>query len=289
MSALDAGFHVMCEKPMTMSMDEATNLARKLEKTDRLFCLMNNFTGHAAVKEARQLVARGRLGQVRRVVVEYPQGWLVSRVEAAGHKQAAWRTDPQRAGTSGSMADGGTHCQALSEYVIGAHITEVCADLTTFVKNRQVDDDGSVLLRFDNGVRGVLWATTIAAGARSGIRINVYGEKGSLEWAACRPDALVLRRPGKPEETRYSRLTAGGSVRAASAAVPDGYNEGYLDGFASIYDTFAGALGRTLQNRKTDRNALGFPSVDEGIRSIAFLDAVVESAKSSDKWTALAV
>ena len=284
MAALEAGFHVVCDKPMTMDLEEARALERKVRETERLFCLTHNYTGHPMVKEARDLVTGNKLGQVRRVVVEYPQGWLATRLEATGQKQAAWRTDPQLAGASSCMGDIGTHCENLAEYVTGLPITELCADLTTFVRGRRLDDDGSVLLRLGDGARGVLWASQIAVGQENGLRIRVYGEEGSLDWHQEEPNTLIVRWLNKPTELRRTGTPFVGKAAAASFRVPAGHPEGYLEAFANIYSNFADALSEVLAGDRVNGREFDYPGVRDGVRGMAFLDAVVRSNSSDEKW-----
>ena len=284
MAALEAGFHVVCDKPMTMDLEEARDLERKVQETGRLFCLTHNYTGYPMVKEARDLVAEDRLGAVRRVVVEYPQGWLATDIEATGQKQAAWRTDPRFAGASSCMGDIGTHCENLAEYITGLQITEMCADLTTFVSGRRLEDDGSVLLRFGDSARGVLWASQVAIGQENTLSIRVYGEKGSLEWHQEEPNTLVACWLDKPTETRRTATDFVGEAASSSARLPAGHPEGYLEAFANIYSSFADALSSALAGENPDASRPDFPDVHDGVRGMAFLDAVVESAGSEKKW-----
>ena len=284
MAALETGFHVVCDKPMTMDLEEARDLERKVQETGRLFCLTHNYTGYPMVKEARDLVAEDRLGAVRRVVVEYPQGWLATDIEATGQKQAAWRTDPRFAGASSCMGDIGTHCENLAEYITGLQITEMCADLTTFVSGRRLEDDGSVLLRFGDSARGVLWASQVAIGQENTLSIRVYGEKGSLEWHQEEPNTLVACWPEKPTETRRTATDFVGEAASSSARLPAGHPEGFLEAFANIYSSFADALSSALAGENSDATRPDFPDVHDGVRGMAFLDAVVESAGSEKKW-----
>ena len=287
MAAMDAGFHVVCDKPMTASLDEAQNLAKKVKSSKLLFCLTHNYTGYPMVKEARALVKKGKLGDVRRVVVEYPQGWLATRLEATGQKQAAWRTDPKRAGGTCCMGDIGSHCANLAEYITGQEIKEICAELTTFVPGRQLDDDGSVLLRFKNGAHGVLWASQVAVGEENAINIRVYGEKGSLEWHQQEPNTLIVHWLDKPTEMRRTSTPYVGKEAADNTRLPSGHPEGYLEAFANIYSTFADVLAKRLQKKKVAEAACDFPGIAEGLRGMAFLNAVVASGRSADKWIAV--
>ena len=284
MAAQEAGFHVVCDKPMTLDLDEARELERKVQETGRLFCLTHNYTGYPMVKEARDLVSSDRLGAVRRVVVEYPQGWLATDVETTGLKQAVWRTDPRIAGASSCMGDIGTHCENLAEYITGLRITEMCADLTTFVSGRRLEDDGSVLLRFGDSARGILWASQVAIGQENTLSIRVYGEKGSLEWHQEEPNTLVVRWPDRPTEMRRTATDFVGEAASSSTRLPAGHPEGYLEAFANVYSSFADALSGVLWGENSDDAKPDYPDVHDGVRGMAFLDAVVSSAGSEKKW-----
>jgi predicted dehydrogenase len=284
MAALEAGFHVVCDKPMTLDLDEARELERKVQETGRLFCLTHNYTGYPMVKEARDLVSSDRLGAVRRVVVEYPQGWLATDVETTGLKQAVWRTNPRIAGASSCMGDIGTHCENLAEYITGLRITEMCADLTTFVSGRRLEDDGSVLLRFGDSARGILWASQVAIGQENTLSIRVYGEKGSLEWHQEEPNTLVVRWPDRPTEMRRTATDFVGEAASSSTRLPAGHPEGYLEAFANVYSSFADALSGVLWGENSDDAKPDYPDVHDGVRGMAFLDAVVSSAGSEKKW-----
>ena len=283
-AALDAGFPVVCDKPMTMNLEEARDLERRVAESGKLFCLTHNYTGYPMVKEARDLVSEGELGAVRRVVVEYPQGWLATRVESQGVKQAVWRTDPNIAGASSCMGDIGTHCENLAEYITGFHITEMCADLTTFVGGRGLDDDGSVLLRFDGGARGVLWASQVAVGQENSLRIRIYGERGGMEWRQEEPNTLVVHRLDRPTEIRRTATDFVGAAASASSRLPAGHPEGYIEGFANIYNSFADALSQVLEGNEVDESKVDYPNVHDGVRGMAFLEAVVGSSNSDRKW-----
>ncbi len=279
MLALEAGFPVMCDKPLCLNMDEAKELEATVEKTGLLFGLTHNYTGYPMVKEARARVLAGELGNIRRVVAEYPQGWLATRLESTGHKQANWRTDPKRSGASCCVGDIGTHAANLTEYVTGLPIEEVAAELSTFVEGRPLDDDASVLLRLANGARGVLWASQIAIDEENGLNLRVYGDKGSLEWHQEEPNTLLMKWPDKPREVvrtgaNYGRLSPE-AVRASR--LPAGHPEGYLEGFANLYRSFAAAL---LEGGEPD-----CPSVGDGVRGMAFIEATVASSNDNAKWT----
>jgi predicted dehydrogenase len=288
MAALDAGFHVLCDKPMTVSVDEAVNLQRKVEQNERLFCLTHNYTGYPMVKEARQLVQTGKLGKIRRVVVSYPQGWMATRVEVTDEqKQAMWRTNPRNAGVSCCMGDIGSHCHNLAEYMTGLEVTEVCADLNTFVNGRQLDDDGSVLLRFNNGARGVLWASQIAIGHENTLTIAIYGEKGSLQWAQEEPNTLIAHWLGKPSEIRRTGNDYNAKCTAAMTRLPCGHPEGFIEAFANVYRNFAETILRMEQGKKPRKQDLDFPTAADGVRGMKFVDAVVRSSEGEAKWVSV--
>jgi predicted dehydrogenase len=284
MASLDAGFHVICDKPMTMTLEEATNLERKVKATTRLFCLTHNLTSNAMVQEARKMISKGRLGNIRRVVVEYPQGWLASRVETRGNKQASWRTDPRRVGPGGCMADIGSHCSNLAEYITGSEIASVCADLTSFVKGRQTDDDGSVLVRFKNKAHGVIWATQVALGAKGGLTIRVYGEEASLEWRQQSPGELAVHHLSKHSEVRRANMPLPADMVETQDTPQRKQTESNLECFADLYDNFADAIINVAKVKKFDESTAGYPTVHDGVRGMAFLEAVAKSSKSKDKW-----
>ncbi len=288
MAALDAGFHVVIEKPMTFTLEEAKDLKKKVEETGQVLCLTHTYSGYPMVKQAKQMVKAGELGKVRKVVVEYPQGWLSKLSEREGNAQAAWRTDPKKSGKSGSMGDIGTHAAHLAEYITGLKITKLCADLNIMVEGRALDDDGSVLLRFEEGAVGVLIASQISAGEENALRIKVYGEKGGIEWHQMEPNTLIVKWLDAP--TQILRAGSGytsvlSSFATANCRTPGGHPEGYLEAFGNIYRNFARTLSARLQNEEPTPEALDFPGVEDGIRGMAFIDAVVASNGSDQKWT----
>ena len=284
-SSLQAGFHVVSDKPVTFDLGEARTLRALAAEKDLLFGLTHNYTGYPMVKEARELIKTGALGSIRRVIVEYIQGWLAERLETQGNKQAIWRTDPRFSGSAGCMGDIGTHGENLLEYVTGLEIDSLCADLTTFVPGRLLEDDGNVLLRFSNGARGALLASQIAVGEENGLKLRVYGERAGLEWAQTDPNSLVVRWPDRPFEVR--RTGGPGVSEAATAAtrLPAGHPEGFLEAFALLYRNFAAALEARLAGRDPTSEELDFPTIDDGVRGMAFIDAVVDSSKRGGVWT----
>ena len=289
--ALEHGFHVLSDKPATFNLAEAKELAKLVKKTGLLYGLTHNYTGYPLVKEARDLVANGKLGKIRKVVVEYPQGWLATRLEESGQKQAAWRTDPKRSGAAGCIGDIGTHAENLAEYVTGLQLQELAADLTSFVKGRKLDDDGNVLLRFKGGAKGVLHASQISVGEENNLSLRVYGELGGLEWHQREPNTLLLKWPDQPMQVyRTANGYLGAAARGASRTPPS-HPEGYLEAFANIYKNFANAIRARNEKRKLakDDPASDFPKIEDGVRGMAFIEAVVKSSANNAAWTKLEV
>ena len=288
-AALEGGFHVLSDKPATFDLAEAKELAAIVKKSGLLYGLTHNYTGYPLIKEARELVHSGKLGKIRKVVVEYPQGWLATRIEASGQKQAAWRTDPKRSGAAGCIGDIGTHAENLAEYVTGLQISELAADITAFVKGRKLDDDGNVLLRFKGGAKGVLHASQISVGEENNLSLRVYGELGGLEWHQREPNTMLVKWPDQPMQVYRS---ANGYLSAAAKAAgrtPPAHPEGYLEAFANIYKNFAAAIRARNEGRKLakDAPALDFPKITDGVRGMAFIEAVVKSSKANSAWTKL--
>lgn len=288
MMALDNGFHVVIEKPIAFTLDEAKQLKDKVEETGLTLLLTHTYAGYPMVKQAKQMISDGALGKIRKIYVEYPQGWLSRLSEREGNAQAAWRTDPKKSGKSGSMGDIGTHAAHLAEYISGLKITQICADLNIVVEGRQLDDDGNVLLKFDNGASGVLTASQVAAGEENALKIKIYGENGGLEWAQQEPNTLLVKWLDRP--TEILRAGAGYTDRLSSYAThncrtPGGHPEGYLEAFGNLYRNFALTLSARIDGSKPSPEMLDFPSVDEGIRGMAFIDNVVRSHARNEKWT----
>jgi len=289
--ALEHGFHVLSDKPATFNLAEAKALATLVKKTGLLYGLTHNYTGYPLVKEARDMIRAGRLGKIRKVVVEYPQGWLATRLEATGQKQAGWRTDPKRSGAGGCVGDIGTHAENLAEYITGLQIKELAADLTSFVKGRKLDDDANVLLRFKGGAKGVLHCSQISIGEENNLNIRVYGELGGLEWHQKEPNTLLAKWPDQPMQVY--RTANGYLCDAAKTAgrTPPAHPEGYLEAFANIYKNFANAIRAREEGRKLAANdvANDYPKISDAVRGMAFIEAVVESSAKNAKWTKLEV
>jgi len=285
MLALDNGFHVVCDKPLCLTIEEAKILAEKVKSTGLIFALTHNYTGYPMVKQAKQMIAHGELGNIRRIVVEYPQGWLSTALENTQHKQAAWRTDPSQSGVAGAMGDIGTHAENLAEYVSGLKIESLCAELHTHIAGRKLEDDGSVLLRFGHGARGVLYASQISAGEENNLRLRVYGEKGSLDWSQMEPNSLVARWLDKPMQVY--RTGGNGLHREAEmhTRIPAGHPEGYLEAFANIYRNVALCIQANIMKEKAHPAYFDFPTIEDGVRGMEFIEAVVKSGKDETvKW-----
>lgn len=282
--ALENGFHVVCDKPLCFTMEEAYELESLVKKTGLLFALTHNYTGYPMVKQARAMIRNGELGNIRKVVVEYPQGWLSTKVEDTDQKQASWRTDPKRSGIAGAMGDIGTHAENLAEYITGLQISELCADLTAFVEGRLLDDDGNVLLRFDNGAKGILHASQISAGEENDLNIRVYGEKGGLKWRQMEPNTLIVTWLDKPVQVLRTGVGPLHKEAQAHTRIPAGHPEGYLEAFANIYRNFALCLRARLNGENSDPVYMDFPSVSDGVRGMLFIQRVVESNGTDRKW-----
>jgi len=284
--ALESGFDVICDKPLSFTMSEALDLQKTVTETGRIFALTHNYTGYPMVKQARCMIRDGKLGTIRKLVVEYPQGWLTNKIEGSDHssgKQATWRTDPLRSGIAGSMGDIGTHAENLAEYITGLQIEEMCADISVMVPGRLLDDDGNVLLHMNNGARGILFASQISAGEENNLKIRVYGEYGGLEWSQHEPNTLILKWHDRP--TEIYRTGVGDLYPEANAhrRIPAGHPEGYLEAFANIYRNFALAVIAKKEGRSQDP-LYDFPTVADGVRGMQFIESVIASGKSDTKW-----
>jgi predicted dehydrogenase len=285
MMALENGFHVVLDKPITFTLDEALLLKAKVEETGLTLALTHTYSGYPAVKHAKKMVADGELGKIRKIYVEYPQGWLSAKLEDTGNAQASWRTDPKRSGKAGCMGDIGTHAHHLAEYITGLKVTELCAELNVFVTNRLLDDDGAALLRFDNGAKGVLMATQIAAGEENAIRIRVYGEKGGIEWFQHEPNTLIAKWSGQPTQILRVGTSMNSTVAAHNTRTPGGHPEGYLEAFANIYRNFTLTLMAKMDGVEPTPEMLDFPGVEDGIRGMQFIDSVVKAGYDNKiKW-----
>jgi predicted dehydrogenase len=283
--ALENGFHVILDKPMTFTLAEAKELRQVAEASGRRLCLTHTYTGYPMVKEARQLIAANTFGPIRKAYVEYPQGWLSAFEEGGDNKQAAWRTDPARSGVAGAMGDIGTHAFNLLEYVTGLPVEKLCADINIVVPGRRLDDDGAVLLKLANGASGVLVATQVAAGEENNVRIRAYGDKGGLEWQQADANTLQVKWLNKPTEIWRAGTGYVGSFAQHNARTPAGHPEGYLEAFANIYRNFALTLQAEMAGQNPTPEALDFPGLEEGIRGMAFIENVIASGQSDIKWT----
>ncbi len=286
-SALEAGFHVLSDKPATLDLAEAKELSKIVEKTGLLYGLTHNYTGYPMVKQAKEMVAAGELGKIRKIVVEYPQGWLATKLEDSGQKQAAWRTDPKRSGAAGCIGDIGTHAENLAEYISGLKISELAADLSSFVDGRLLDDDGNILLRFDNGAKGVLHASQISVGEENNLNIRVYGEKGGLEWHQYEPNTLLVKWLDQPTQVYRTGNAYLGEAAQLNSRTPSSHPEGYLEAFANVYRNFADHIRCLIDGTPASDHVLDYPSIADGVRGMAFIEATVASSQNNAAWTKL--
>jgi predicted dehydrogenase len=283
--ALENGFHVIIDKPLAFSVAEAKTLKKIVEKSGLILALTHTYTGYPMVKEAKNAISLGKIGKVRKVYVEYPQGWLSFLREKTGSKQADWRTDPKRSGAGGAIGDIGTHAANLAEYITGLQITEVNAMLNSVVKGRKIDDDSSMLLKFNNGATGILLATQVAAGEENNLNIRIYGEKGGIEWKQEEPNTLLFKWMDRPKEVVRSGWFEYLSEPAKlNTRVPWGHPEGYFEAFANIYLSFARAVRAFKPGKRINADKFDFPDVEDGVRGMAFVETVIKSANSNRKW-----
>lgn len=289
MMALDHGFNVVIDKPMTLTLAEAKKLEEKVKETGLLLCLTHTYSGYPMVKQARTMVTNQQFGSIRKVIVEYPQGWLSNLTEKDGNKQAVWRTDPTKSGISGCMGDIGTHAAQLAEYISGLKITQLCADINIVVEGRKLDDDGNVLLKFDNGANGVLIASQIATGEENSLKIKVFGEKGGLEWHQMEPNSLIIKWPDAPAQIYRAGNDYLSNAAQFNTRTPSGHPEGYLEAFANLYRNFALTLRAKIEGGIPTAEMLDFPSVADGVRGMAFIEHVIASGKSDQKWYAFKI
>jgi predicted dehydrogenase len=280
---LDAGIHVICDKPLTSTREDARQLADAVRRSGKLFILTHNYTGYAMVRQAREMIGAGTLGAIRVVQAEYSQGWLATKLEDSDSKQAEWRTDPARAGAGGCIGDIGTHAYNLLTFVTGLTLERVSADLTTFVEGRRLDDNVHVLMRFEGGARGMLWASQVAIGCENGLRLRVFGERGGLEWHQEEPDLLWH----SPLHGLRQRITRGGVGVGAAASrmtrVPSGHPEGYLEGFANVYAEAARAIRARMRSETVD-DAVVYPTVIDGVAGLEFIEGSIRSSQDGSKW-----
>lgn len=281
------GFHVVCDKPLCYNMEEAYELQKIVESSDQIFALTHNYTGYPMVKQAKAMVANGDIGMVRKVVVEYPQGWLSTLLESTDQKQAAWRTDPSKSGIAGAMGDIGTHAENLAEYITGLQITELCADISIMVEGRKLDDDGNVLLRFDNGARGILFASQISAGEENNLNIKIYGTKAGLEWRQMEPNSLKAKWLDRPMEIIRTGVGDLYPTAQSHTRLPAGHPEGYLEAFANIYRNVAKCIQARLEAKPDPEVYADFPGIEDGVRGMNFIYKVIESGQSDVKWVSV--
>ncbi|MGJ8671696.1 Gfo/Idh/MocA family protein [Rubritalea sp.] len=284
-AALEAGFHVFCDKPVTLDLAESKELKTIIEKSGKLFGLTHTYTGYPMVKQARHMVKNGDLGEIRKVAVEYPQGWLADAIDTDGQKQAAWRTDPKKSGAAGCMGDIGTHAENLAEEITGLHIEELAADLTAFVPGRRLDDDGNVLLRFEGGAKGLLMASQIAVGEENNLAIRVWGTEGGLEWHQTEPNTLLFKPKDAPAQVYRTGNDYCCDAAKAATRTPAAHPEGYLEAFANLYLNFSSHIRAVETGEEPSEFATDYPKIDDGIRGMAFIEAVVASSAANAAWT----
>ena len=287
-AALEAGFHVLSDKPATFNLAEAKALAEMVQNTGLLYGLTHNYTGYPMIKQAREMVHSGEFGKIRKLVVEYPQGWLARPIEQEDQKQAAWRTDPKRSGAAGCIGDIGTHAENLAEYITGLKIKELAADLTAFVDGRLLDDDGNILLRFEGGAKGILHASQISVGEENSLNIRLYGETGGLEWHQMEPNSLRVHHLDQPTQIYRTGNGYLGESATAHCRIPAGHPEGYLEAFANIYRNFAADISASLWDESKQENLHDYPTIEDGVRGMAFIEATVASSRNNAAWTPLA-
>jgi len=283
---LKAGFHVVCDKPLTLTLKEAKALRAAVRKSGKVFALTHNYTGYPMVKEARELVRSGKLGTILKVVAEYPQGWLLDRLEVTGHKQAVWRADPKRAGAACCLGDIGTHAENLGRYITGLQIKELCAEFTTIVPGRKLEDDANLLIRYHGGARGILYASQISCGEENNLNIRVYGTKGSLAWRQEHPNELKFIPKGEPARVLRRGNNYVSGVAKKFTRLPFGHPEAFIEAFANIYLEAVAAIRERIKGLRGGKH--DFPTIDDGVYGMAFIETAVKSARSNAKWTSFA-
>ncbi len=284
---LEAGIHVICDKPLTTTLEDALDLAERVKKTGLVFGLTHNYTGYPMVRQAREMVLVGELGPIRIIQVEYVQDWLATPLERTGQKQAEWRTDPARSGPAGSLGDIGTHAYNLACFVTGLSCEQVAADVSTFVPGRRLDDNVHMLLRFSHGAKGSLWASQIAPGNENNLKLRVYGERGGLEWQQENPNELIFTLLGEPRRTIRRGSAGTGHAAARATRIPSGHPEGYLEAFAQLYTDLAEQIAARIDKRSPNRESLLVPDVTDGVEGVRFINAVLESSRKGSAWTAI--
>ncbi len=284
---LEAGIHVICDKPVTTTLEDALDLAKMVERSGLIFGLTHNYTGYPMVRQAREMVLAGELGAIRVIQVEYAQDWLSTPLEKTGQKQAEWRTDPARSGPGGSLGDIGTHAFNLACFVTGLSCQEVAAEVTTFVPGRRLDDNVQMMLRFSKGVKGMLWASQVAAGNENNLRLRVFGEKAGLEWQQENPNELCFGPLGQPRRILRRGGPGTGTAAARAIRIPAGHPEGYLEAFAQLYKDLAEQITAKQEARSPDPQSLLVPGIADGVEGMRFISAVLESSRNRSAWTAL--
>lgn len=282
--ALESGFHVVIDKPVTFSLEEAKILGNIVKESGKLLAVTHTYSGYPMVKQAKQLIEEGKLGTIRKVYVEYLQGWLYNKLEGTDNKQASWRTDPTRSGKAGCMGDIGTHAFNLAEYITGLEVTELCANLNTVVSGRLLDDDGAVMLKFNNGASGTLLASQVCTGEENNIKIKVYGDKGGIEWQQEDCNSLVVKWPDAPKQVWRTGAGYTGHLAAHNTRTPGGHPEGYLEAFANIYRNAASCMLALKNGERPGSNSLDYPDIEAGVRGMAFIENVVAASESNLKW-----
>lgn len=283
--ALQHGFHVVLDKPLTLNYSEAKALYRVVKNSDKRFLLTHTYSGYPMIKQAKQMISEGQIGKIRKVYVEYPQGWLYKLLETENNKQAEWRTDPNRNGLAGCMGDIGTHAFHMAEYITGQKVSHLCADLYIKIDGRPIDDDGVVLLRFENGASGVLMASQTDTGCENNLKVRVYGEKGGLEWEQELNNSLTVRFPNQPAQIYRAGTGYLGSLAQENTRTPAGHPEGYIEAFANLYRNFARCIFAEQAGKSPKTEWEDYPGVEDGIRGMAFIDHVLKSTISDVKWT----
>ena len=284
---LEAGIDVICDKPLTTTLEDAIDLAKTVNRTGLVFGLTHNYTGHPLVRQAREMVAAGELGAIRLVQVEYVQDWLSTPLEKTGQKQAEWRTDPARSGPGGSLGDIGTHAYNLACFVTGLTCEKVSADVSTFVPGRRLDDNVHMLLRFAGGAKGSLWASQVAPGNENNLRLRVYGEKAGLEWHQENPNELSFTPLGQPKQTIRRGSAGTGRAAAHATRIPSGHPEGYLEAFAQLYTDLAEQIVSRREKRAPDPASLLVPAVEDGVEGVRFIKTALESSQNGSAWTSI--